>query len=232
MSAEDKTSTYENNVTIIMINVVHVKTDVSSAIDIILDRKMKSLEGIVNENIRHKFRVHNEKNKYYLENDFSQVLIMDVLKGLREFGWKLLTSNAFMHFASQKMIETSFYFEKYYAEGSDAIAGSNALQPLLNYYVHSNPQQYEETVEDGRVNFSRSRRASDTTVGVVSRSGHDQYSSPQKPEEQNNPSVAGGAIISPHLASMLLEKDTVQSGPYGFMRRQSNMNGEYYQPQQ
>ena len=225
MSAEDKTSTNDNNVTIIMINVVHVKTDVSSAIDIILDRKMKSLEGIVNENIRHKFRVHNEKNKYYLENDFSQVLIMDVLKGLREYGWKLLTSNAFMHFASQKMIETSFYFEKYYAEGSDAISGTNALQPLLNYYVHSNPPQYEETVEDGRVNLSRSRRASETTAGVIPGSGHDQYASPHKAAEQSNPSVAGGAVISPHLASMLLEKDTVQSGPYGFMKRQADKNG-------
>ena len=229
-SAEVKKSENDpSEVIIVMLNIVHIKTDVSSSIDIILDRKIKNLDGIVQEHLRPKFKAYNEKNKYVLENDFSQVLIMDVLKGLREFGWKMLTSNAFMHFASEKMIETSFYFEKYFAEGSASLLnGTNALQPLLNYYVHSHPQ-YEETVESTtRTPLLRqvggSGRSSSSSGGGGS-SVSARYRSPPHIDAAAAELPPNPDVISPRLASLIMEKNASQGGPYGFMRRQSHLGG-------
>jgi hypothetical protein len=211
MSKEMKISEgIEPGLTIVMINVVHIKTDVSSSVDIILDRKIKSLDGIVHESLRNKFKAHNEKNKYYVENDFTQILIMEILKGLREYGWKLLTSNAFMHFASEKVIETSFYFEKYFNDVSSSKGSVNHVQPLLNYYAATARQP---GIDDDQ-EYVPATRAKPRSEGFQSPNG-----------DENSNEGKDAFTVSPKLTSLILDKTAPQTGPYNFMRRQTMNNG-------
>lgn len=190
-----------------MLNLKYIQTKLCSLIEIQPERRIRGLNGILPEPLHPKFRmvssthessgggVSSNVKKFVIESDYSHIVILEVLKGLKLQGWSLLTSNAFMHIDTENTVETNFYFEKVYTDRDhrNLVFDSNPLdfvQPSISASLDS---AFDETKEkDIRPNPKQSTSASST--------------------------------VSPEMAALIMEKSGNQLGPYSFARRHSLLN--------
>lgn len=101
-----------------MLIVKHIKQDVKSTIDVILDKDLTVIEGIFQEDLDKKFsKVTGEKHSYRLDQSHmiqqnGDLTILELMKCLRKKHWLLMTSHSFMHLSLEKTMESHFYFER------------------------------------------------------------------------------------------------------------------------
>jgi hypothetical protein len=194
-----------------MLNLKYIQTKLCSLIEIQPERRIRGLNGILPELLHSKFRtvssssqengggVGSNVKKFVIESDYSHIVILEVLKGLKLQGWSLLTSNAFMHIDSENTVETNFYFEKVYTDRDhrNLVFDSNPLdfvQPSISASLDS---AFDETKEkDTRPN----------------------------PKQSTLNSSTSSSTVSPEIAALIMEKSANQLGPYSFARRHSLLN--------
>ncbi len=96
------------------LNVIYSKKSLSpSTIELQLDRKLNGLEGLIFNNIHSKINAGGELNSYVIDSDVNDSFMMDVIKGLRLNGWKLLLSSSYLVPLGPEIITaTKFSFER------------------------------------------------------------------------------------------------------------------------
>ena len=192
-----------------MLNLKYIQTKLCSLIEIQPERRIRGLNGILPEQLHSKFRIVSSTHesgggvsnikKFVIESDYSHIVILEVLKGLKLQGWSLLTSNAFMHIDTENTVETNFYFEKVYTDRDhrNLVFDSNPLdfvQPSISASLDS---AFDETKEkDIRPN----------------------------PKQSSLSTTASSSTVSPEIAALIMEKSANQVGPYSFARRHSLLN--------
>ncbi len=100
-----------------MLILKHIKQDVKSTIDLVLDKELTAEEGIFQEELDNKFMKGNEKHTFRLEHQQmivqnGDITILELMKCLRKKHWLLMTSHSFMHLSLEKTMESHFYFER------------------------------------------------------------------------------------------------------------------------
>ena len=89
------------------------KTQSPSTIELQLDRKLNGLEGLIFNNMHSKFNVGGDINSYVIDSDVNDSFMMEVIKGLRLNGWKLLLSSSYIiPLDEENAVVTKFSFEK------------------------------------------------------------------------------------------------------------------------
>ena len=188
----------------------HLRCETSSSVEIQLDRRTKSLSGVFSENITNRCSYKPAKNLYYIQDDYSQYLIMDMLLDLRKNRWDLLTSNAFMHNSgTRNIVETTFYYERdieIITNSSTSIEKFSPEKQTAKSDNYLSPSVYLSPKTETK--NPAIRRASNRYIGVdLDREGH---VTPQ----QVNPLQNSTKTVS-------------QSAPYSFATRQSVLSGLY-----
>jgi len=99
------------------LNMIYCKRSISpSSIELQLDRKLHGLEGVIINNLHSKFNAGSEVNSYVIESDVNDSFMMDVIKGLRLNGWKLLLSSSYiLPSEKENVIAQKFSFEKFHS---------------------------------------------------------------------------------------------------------------------
>jgi hypothetical protein len=119
-----------------MIIVKHLKGDLSSIIEIQLDRNLP-LAGILSPELQCKFTLIADKRVFKVV-DYTHFLLLDLLKDLRRNQWNLLTSNAFMHVSSERCVETNFYYIQDEEASPSSSSSESKRADLSSEYSNNN----------------------------------------------------------------------------------------------
>lgn len=101
-----------------MIILKHIKQDVKSMIDLVLDKDLTVVDGIFQEDLDKKFvKITSEKHSFRIEqhqliHQNGDLTMLELMKCLRKKHWLLMTSHSFMHLTLEKTLESHFYFER------------------------------------------------------------------------------------------------------------------------
>lgn len=189
-----------------MLIVKHLKHENNrSVIEIVIDREMTNLHGVLPETMEKLFLVaQGHKNTYRYETSPGDLVILDILKVLRKAHWALMTSHSFVHLSIEKTVESHFYFEKpspkeleimqqqQYLQMQMQNKFSNHANPNLNFHPLGHEFKSDEVIESLR---------SDSGDGTKNK-------------------------MSAEVTSLLYDKSAQgNSGPYGFAKRQSYLTG-------
>lgn len=100
--------------TINMLVIKHMKQEsVRSVIDVVIDKEINNLNGIVPEELEKLFRpLPHHKNTFRLETEPGDLLVLELMKSMRRKQWQLMTSHSFVHLSIEKIMESHFYFER------------------------------------------------------------------------------------------------------------------------
>jgi hypothetical protein len=218
----------------LMVIIKYLKDEKSSSVEFQLDKKINSLNNIVFDNLHSRFVSNHEKSLFFMQFDTSQMLIMDILKGMKYFGWSLMTSNAFCSPTSLKTVETYFYFERH---------SSNENLRLLSLTItpQAKVTSRVSNIFNNQGFAAKNKPSLDTSnhISSISSANNSMMLSPtptkgfESPRGDDNPDSSNSignndsfkrGVVSPEIASILLAEQP-QSGPYGFAKRSQLLNG-------
>eukprot|EP01038_Epipyxis_sp_PR26KG_P006911 gene6911-9463_t len=226
-----------------MIIIKYVKDELISSIELQLDKKLKVLDQVIFENIQTRFTYNNDKSKYHVTYDTNQLLIMDILKGMTYYGWKLLTSNAFLVNPQLKTVETYFYYEKFTGSPSNynpILNTSNSSQNIASQRTSASVSPLFFTPSESSIHSTTALNNLSTLANLTNN-----QSNPIHPNNKSlNPSFAarlhnneeiidssnserlsGSSEVPPSTGSIsttsILLADAAQAGPYSFVQRKS-----------
>lgn len=95
-----------------MVVLRHVKTGSNSVFEFIVDDENQSLDELVVGSLRESFKISPNKQHYTIECKDGELMLLKLLKSLKLYEWKAVTSNAFSSSGASGSVETSFYYEK------------------------------------------------------------------------------------------------------------------------
>lgn len=102
------------NIDLYTLHLLYTKKEYSnSMIELQMDKKMHGLDGIVLNHLQSKFDLSRDMNSYIIQNEVDDLFLLDMIKGLRQNGWKMIgsmTSNFIDN--NENIVKTKFSFEK------------------------------------------------------------------------------------------------------------------------
>ena len=208
--------------TINMLILKHFKQETTkSIIDIVLDREMTHIEGILSDEFERQFqKVYNEKNTYRMDSTPGDLMVLDLMKCLRKRHWILMTSHSFVHLSLDKTMETHFYFERI-LNPNNTNGNHSDILPLSQLY-RSKPFHESDMLEEEKSSYINSRiNAHFGTSGskIPGISGMN-----NKPREE---AFASKPMPAPEVMALILDKSSTQSRPYGFAKRQTLLTAQH-----
>ncbi len=115
-----------------MIVLKHVHRESAlSRFEFIADDEEQTLADLVVPSLRPEFKLTEDK-RHVLEIKDGQLALFKILKSLKLYEWKLLTSNAFSLPGTSGSVETVFYYEKSIGNSSTHVGGSAAPVPAAS----------------------------------------------------------------------------------------------------
>lgn len=117
---------------------------VRSVIDVVVDKEITTLSGIVPEEMEKHFRqVGHQKNTYRMETEPGDLLVLELMKSIRKKQWQLMTSHSFVHLSIEKIMESHFYFER--VVNPFPSTPPSAAAPIHNEQLHQSQQKATTT---------------------------------------------------------------------------------------